>query len=175
MAHIIGHATGTVEIPGLTIPTRSGRHKAFDPSLQELMDIAENLGAQMALTYLAAAYANDMLGQITTTGLYMSIHSASPSTTGANELVAGTAYTAVSGGRPAIAWGTAASGVVTSNDTQTYAMLATESGGITYFGLWTAATSGTYLAGGTTSGLSGSIPSGASVTFTSAVTLTVAG
>ena len=126
----------------------------------------------MALTYLAATYASNMLGQITTTGLYMSIHTASPSNTGANEIVGGTGYT---GTRPAIAWGSVTTGVVTSNDTQTYAMLVTESGGIPYYGLWTAATAGTYIFGGPTSGLSGSIPSGANVTFTSAVTLTQAG
>jgi hypothetical protein len=64
---------------------------------------------------------------------------------------------------------------VVSNDTQTYAMLVTESGGIPYFGLWTANTGGTFLAGGPTTGLSGSIPSGANVTFTNSVTLTVSG
>ena len=139
------------------------------------MDVADHLGARMALTYLAATYANNMLGQITTTGLFMSIHSASPSNTGANELVAGTAYTLVSGGRPPITWAGASNGVVVSSDTQTYAMLVVEAGGIPYFGLWTANSAGTYLFGGTTSGLSGSIPIGANVTFTSAVTLTQSG
>ena len=158
-------------VPGLSVP----RYQFKDPVIGDLAALAEELGARMALTYLAAAYASNMLGQITTTGLYMSIHSASPSNTGANELVAGTAYTAVSGGRPPIAWGSVTNGVVSSNDTQTYAMLVTEAGGIPYFGLWTANTSGTYLFGGPTSGLSGSIPSGANVTFTSAVTLTQAG
>src|ERR1700729_762647 len=107
----------------------------------------------MALTYLTATVADNMLANITTTGLFMSIHSASPSNTGANELVAGTAYTAVSGGRPPIAW-------------------ATSSGGIPYFGLWTANTGGTFLFGGPTSGLSGSIASGGNVVFASATTLT---
>lgn len=172
MPLIIGHARGELIVPGLVIPTRSGRRKAFNPSLQELMDVADKVGARMALTYLAAAVASNMLSQITTTGLFMSIHSASPATTGANELVGGTAYT---GTRPAIAWGSVSSGVVNSNDTQTFAILVTQSGGIPYFGLWTAASSGTYLTGGATSGLSGSIPNGANVTFTSAVTLTVAG
>lgn len=175
MAHILGHASGEIIVPGLVIPTRSGRRKAFDPSLQELMDVADKLGARMALTYLAAAYASNMLGQITMTGLFMSIHSASPSNTGANELVAGTAYTAVSGGRPPVTWGSPTTGVVSSSDTQTFAMLVVEAGGIPYFGLWTANSGGTYLTGGATSGLSGSIPIGANVTFTSSITLTQAG
>ena len=129
----------------------------------------------MALTYLSAAAAAACLGNVTTTGLFMSIHSGSPSNTGANELVAGTAYTAVSGGRPPIAWGSVSAGVVTSNDTQTYAMLVTQAGGIPYYGLWTANTGGTWLFGGPTTGLLGSIPNGATVTFTSSVTLTQAG
>lgn len=129
----------------------------------------------MALTYLTATAASVMLTNITTTGLYMSIHSATPGNTGANELVAGTAYTLVSGGRPPLAWGSVSSGVVTSNDTQTFAMLLTQSGGIPYFGIWTANSGGTYLFGGPTTGLGNSIPNGAVVTFTSSITLTQAG
>ena len=170
-----GHAVGRVEVDGLWVPEPTGLYKFHSPTVEDIARIADELGARMALTYLSAAAANNMLGQVTTTGLFMSIHSASPSNTGANELVAGTAYTAVSGGRPPIAWASASSGVVVSNNTQTFAMLTTQSGGIPYFGLWTANTSGTWLFGGPTSGLSGSIPSGANVTFTSAVTLTQAG
>ena len=155
-------------------PVSLVRHKFHDPELERLAEIAFDLAALMSLTYLPATVANNMLAQITTSGLFMSIHSASPSNTGANELAAGTAYTAVAGGRPPISWGSVTNGVVPSNDTQTYALLSTQAGGIPYFGLWTASTSGTYLTGGATSGLSGSIPSGANVTFTSAVTLTLA-
>jgi hypothetical protein len=140
-----------------------------------MAQVAFDLNALMALTYLPAAVANNMLANITATGLFMSIHSGSPSNTGANEIVAGTGYTAVSGGRPPITWAASSGGIVVSNDTQTYALLVTESGGIPYFGLWTANTGGTYLGGGPTSGLSGSIPSGANVTFTNSVTLTVSG
>lgn len=172
--HILGHAKGEIEIPGLSV-VRLGVPEGprfRDAHIAEMARVADLLKAVMMLTYLPATVANNMLGQITATGLFMSIHTASPGTTGANEIVGGTGYT---GNRPAIAWASASNGVVTSNDTQTYAMLVTESGGIPYFGLWTAATAGTYLGGGTTSGLSGSIPSGANVTFTSAVTLTVSG
>jgi hypothetical protein len=169
--HILGHAKGEVELPGLTV-VRSPGIAFHDPDIAEMARIADLLKAVMTLTFLPATVANNMLGNITTTGLFMSIHTASPGTTGANEIVGGTGYT---GNRPAIAWAAAASGVVVSNTTQTYALLVTQSGGIPNFGLWTAATAGTYLGGGTTSGLTGSIPSGANVTFTSAVTLTVSG
>jgi hypothetical protein len=55
-------------------------------------------------------------------------------------------------------------------------MLTTTAGGIPYFGIWTANSSGTWIIGGTTTGLSGSIPSGANVTFTTpAVSFVVAG
>ena len=40
-----------------------------------------------------------------------------------------------------------------------------ESGGVPYFGLFTAATSGTYLGGGTSSGLSGAISAGSTISF----------
>jgi hypothetical protein len=169
-----GHAAGRILIPGVEVPEPQA-YRFHDPFLAELARIATEQGSRMALTYLASTYAANMLGQITTTGLFMSIHTASPSNTGANEIVAGTGYTAVSGGRPPMTWGSVSSGVVTTNDTQTFAMLVTEGGGIPYFGIWTANTAGTYIFGGPTSGLSGSIPSGANVTFTSSVTLTQAG
>ena len=175
MLHTTRQARGDLIIPGLeTANFGDGMrgHKFHDKELERAAAIAKEFGSMMALTYLAATYADNMLGQITGTGLSMGINSASPGTTGANELVGGTAYT---GTRPAIAWAASSGGVVSSNDTQTFAMLVTESGGIPYFSIWTAATAGTYLTGGTTSGLSGSIPSGANVTFTNAITLTVAG
>lgn len=126
----------------------------------------------MALTYLAATYASNMLSAITTTGLFMGLNSASPGTTGANELVPGTAYT---GNRPAVTWGSVTTGVVVSNDTQTFAILVTQASGIPYWSLWTASTAGTYLFGGATSGASSSVGSGSSVTCTSAITITQAG
>ena len=147
-------------------------HKFHDLSIGRMAEVAAELDAQMTLTYLSAASAAAMLGNITTTGLYMSIHTASPSNTGANEIVGGTGYT---GTRMAVTWGSVTAGVVLSSNTQTFPMLVTEAGGIPYFGLWTAATSGTFLTGGATSGLSGSIPSGANVVFASALTLTVSG
>lgn len=129
----------------------------------------------MALTRLPAAVAAAMLGNVTTTGLFLSIHSADPGLTGANELVAGTAYTAVSGGRPPITWAAASAGVQASNDTQTFAMLVLQAGGIPYVGVWTANSGGTFLGGGPTSGLSGSIAVSAVVTFTNGLTATESG
>jgi hypothetical protein len=156
-------------------------HTYRNSDIAKWAKVAEELNAMMSLTYLAAAYANASINGIlaASTTFYLSIHSASPSNPGANELVAGTGYTAVSGGRPPIAFGAAALGVQTSSGTgapQTFAMLVTEAGGIPFFGLWTANTGGTYICGGATSGLSGSIPSGASVQFaTGAVVCSVQG
>lgn len=150
-------------------------HDFHDPEIEEMAQIAIVLGSRMALTYLPTSVATAMLATITTSGLFLSIHSASPGNTGTSELVAGTAYTAVSGGRPPITWAAFATDHQTSSNTQTFAMLTTNAGGIPYFGLWSANTAGTYYAGGPTTGLSGSIPSGANVVFTSSVTLTIAG
>lgn len=170
---LTGLAKAQIEVDGLILPGDPD-YMFKDPGIEELARLADELGAQMALTYLNATYATNMVNVVAANGLFMSIHSASPGTSGANELAAGTAYTAVSGGRPPITW-SETSGVATSTDTQTYAMLVTQSGGIPYFGLWSANTGGSYIFGGPTSGLSGSVPSGANVTFTSSVTLTQSG
>ena len=131
----------------------------------------------MALTYLPATVANNMLNQIVTSGLYMGINnSTGPSTTGANEIAANSASGYTQAVRPSITWGSQASGVQSSSNTQTFTMGASWTpGAIAYFSIWGASSAGTYYAGGTTSGLSGNIPAGANVTFTSAITLTVAG
>jgi hypothetical protein len=144
-------------------------YRFYDPQVEKMAEIAFMLDAHMVLTYMTASVAAVCLAAVTTTGLFMSIHSATPGNTGASEI------SAYSGTRPAIAWAGASSGVVVSNDTQTYTLTATQSGGIPYFGLWTATSAGTWLFGGPTSGLSGSIPNSAVVTFTSSVTLTQAG
>ena len=108
---------------------------------------------------------------VPTTVYYLSLHSGSPGTTGANEITGG------SYARQAITFGTASAGSQASSGTdaaQSFTGMPAEAGGCPYFGIWTLVSSGTYLAGGTTSGLSGSIPSGATVSFASgAVTLSV--
>lgn len=109
---------------------------------------------------------------VPTTVYYLSLHTATPGTTGASE-VSGGSYI-----RQAITFGTASAGSQASAGTdasQAFTGMPTEAGGTPYFGIWTAATSGTYLAGGTTSGLSGSITAGTTINFASgAITLTVA-
>jgi hypothetical protein len=162
-------------------PLLIAEHTFHDSVLGEWAVMARDMDAQMALTYLAASVATNMLGQITTAGLYMSIHTASPGTVGSNEIVPGSGYT---GNRPAVSWSSVASGVVYSANasTQTFALLSIQAGGIPYFGIWDHASgANSYLCGGATSGLSGSIPSGANVVFTgtgvagSGITLTQAG
>jgi hypothetical protein len=82
-----------------------------DPELEKMAEIAYLLGSEMALTYMTATVANAMLAAVTTTGLFMSDQlGVPPAPPGASELVAGTAYTAVSGGRPPLAWASASSG-----------------------------------------------------------------
>ena len=157
-------------------------HKFHDKELEKLAEIAHDLGAtMMPLTYMTTTVATNVLSQITTTGLYLGIHSATPGNTGASEIVGSGMIGYTSGGytgtRQSIAWAAFATDHQTSNTTQTFPLLATQAGGIPYYSLWTdtGATShaGTFLFGGPTSGLSGSIPNGANVTFTNGVTLTV--
>ena len=105
---------------------------------------------------------------VASTTYYLSLHTASPGTTGANEVTGG------SYARQAITFGTASGGVATSTDGQTFSSMPAESGGVPYFGLWTAVTGGTYIGGGTTSGLSGAISSGTTISFaTGAVTAAI--
>ena len=144
-------------------------HRYHDLLIGKMALVAEDSDAKMVLTYVTVAVATSMLSAITATGLFLSVHTASPGNTGANEIVPGTGYT---GNRPAIAWAAFSVDHQTSSNTQTFPLLATQAGGIPFYGLWTAATAGTFVAGGPTAGLGGSIPNGANVTFTNGVTLT---
>lgn len=106
---------------------------------------------------------------VPSTTYYLSLHTADPGTTGAHEVTGG------SYARQAITFGSAASGSQASTDSQSFTGMPAEAGGCPYFGVWSASTSGTFECGGSTSGLSGAIPSGATVTFsTGGVTLSVA-
>ena len=96
---------------------------------------------------------------VPSTTYYLSLHSATPGQTGANEITGG------SYARQAITFGSATNGAEVSTNSQTFTNLPAESGGIPYFGLWTTATGGSYIGGGTTSGLSGNLPAGISVNF----------
>jgi len=103
---------------------------------------------------------------VPSTTYYLSLHSATPGQNGASEITGG------SYARQVIQFGAASGGSESSTDSQTFTNLPAEASGIPYFGIWTAATGGTYLGGGTTTGLTGSLPSGISVNFaTGAVTL----
>lgn len=150
------------------------KHLFVNPEYAKAAELAALLDAMMSLTYLTTATATAMIATITGTGAYMGIGTGG-SYGSYTELVAGTAYTAVAGGRPPITWAAFSTDHQTSNDTQTYALLLAQTGGIPWFAIYTANTGGTLLCGGPTTGLSGSIPLGANVTFTSSVTLTIAG
>lgn len=158
-------------------------HIFHDPQIEEAAKIAALLDATMVNTYLPTAVMTALIACITATGAYMGIHTASPSTTGANEIVGSTMIGYSSGGytgtRQSLTWAAFSSPGQISSNSQTFPLLATQAGGIPYFSIWTdtGATShaGTYIAGGPTSGLSGSIPNGANVVFaTGATVLTMA-
>ena len=105
---------------------------------------------------------------VPTTTYYLSLHSATPGQTGTSEISGG------SYARQGITFGSASGGSEASTNSQTFTNLPAESGGIGYFGLWSASTAGTYIGGGTTTGLTGSLPSGISVNFaTGAVTVAI--
>lgn len=104
---------------------------------------------------------------IPATTYYMSLHTADPGTTGASEITGG------SYARQAIQFGSASAGSQASTDSQSFTSMPAEAGGAPFFGIWSAATAGTYLVGGSTSGLSGAISAGSTVAFaTGGVTIT---
>jgi hypothetical protein len=82
-----------------------------------------------------------MLNQLATVAVFASLHTADPSTTGANEATGGSPAYA----RKAITWNTAASGALDNNANPVFDVPA---GTYTHFGLWSAATGGTFYGGG---------------------------
>lgn len=82
---------------------------------------------------LIAAEANQMLTTEAARLAYLSVHTADPGATGANE--------ATSGGRSALAWGTASGGSISASQVS----LTPAAGTYGWGGYWTAATGGTYL------------------------------
>jgi hypothetical protein len=94
------------------------------------------------------------------TTYYLALFTTDPSTTGASGEVTGGSYA-----RQGIAFGSASSGSQASTNAQTFTGMPVLAGGAPYFGLFTAASGGTYLGGGTTTGLSGAISAGSTVTF----------
>ena len=97
---------------------------------------------------------------VPSTTYYLALFTSDPSTTGASGEVTGGSYA-----RQAIAFGSASAGSQASTNAQTFTNMPVEAGGVPYFGLFTSASSGTFLGGGTTSGLSGAISAGSTVTF----------
>lgn len=120
---------------------------------------------------LTTSNANAMLTAapcVPSTTYYLSLHTATPGTTGASEVTGG------SYARQAITFASPSGGSQASSSAQSFTSMPAEAGGTPYFGIWSAATSGTYECGGSTSGLSGAISAGATITFASgAITLTV--
>jgi hypothetical protein len=103
---------------------------------------------------------------VPSTTYYLALFTTDPGTTGATGEVTGGSYA-----RQAITFGSATSGSQASTNAQNFTLMPLEASGVPYFGLFSAATSGTYLGGGTTTGLSGSIPAGSTIAFaTGAVT-----
>ena len=89
---------------------------------------------------------------LATTGWsYVSLHTGDPSSTGANEVTGGT-YA-----RVAVTWNSPSSGTVTQSNALSINLPASTT--VSYFGVWSASTSGTYYIGGA---LSPSITTGSS-------------
>lgn len=107
---------------------------------------------------LVDAARNAMLDQLGTLALYCSLHTADPSTTGANELTGGTPAYA----RKSITWSSAATSSKAISNQPVFDVGSGKT--ITHFGLWSAVTVGTFYGGAALS---------ASETFTAQGTYTL--
>jgi len=100
---------------------------------------------------------------------YLALYTTDPGTTGASGEVTGGSYA-----RQSFTFATAVSGSQASNSVVNFVGMPAEASGVPYFGIWSAATGGTYIAGGATSGLSSAISAGATISFASgAITNTI--
>jgi len=97
---------------------------------------------------------------VPTTTYYLALFTTDPGTTGASGEVSGGSYA-----RQALVFGSASSGTTTSTDAQNFTNMPAEGSGVPYFGVFSASSGGTYLGGGSTSGLSGAISAGSTVAF----------
>lgn len=93
----------------------------------------------MPNTYFSSTAVDDALTATASAGAYISLHSGSPGTTGANEITGG------SYARAATTWGAAAASSLTGSQVTLNVPAGTT---IAYFGVWTAVSGGTYLEGG---------------------------
>lgn len=107
---------------------------------------------------MALASTTETNQALATTGwAYLSLHTASPSTNGANE-VSGGSYA-----RVAVAWGSPSGGSVSNSGALTVNVPASTT--VTHVGIWSASTAGTYYIGAAL---------GSSITTTTAGTVTFA-
>jgi len=115
------------------------------------------------MALLAPTYENAAVSAVyvPSTTYYLSLHTATPGQNGASEASGG------SYARQIIQFGSPTNGTEVSTDSQTFTNMPASSTGFPYFGVWTAATGGTYIGGGTTTGLTGSLPAGISVNVAS--------
>ena len=90
------------------------------------------------------AYTNDakhvMLNQLGTVAGFVSLHTASPGTTGANEVTAAGPYA-----RQAITWNAASGGNLDSSNQPQFTVPASTT--VSHFGVWSAVTGGTFYGG----------------------------
>ena len=124
------------------------------------------------MPYFPVATENAMVaaGIVPTTTYYMSLHTATPGTTGASEATGG------SYARQAVTFGSASGGVLSSAGSVTFSGLPVSTPGWPFWGLWTAVSSGTYLGGGVVTGAGGPTAAGYAATFSAgAFTIAVAG
>lgn len=84
---------------------------------------------------------NLMLNQLAGVAIYVSLHTADPGTTGANEATGGSPAYA----RKSITWNAAAAGNLDSSNAPVFDVPA---GTYTHWGLWSASTAGTFYGGG---------------------------
>lgn len=86
-----------------------------------------------------SAVKTDACTAVKNDGTYISLHTADPGTTGASEASGG------SYARVATTWGTVTAGAVTGSQVT----INVPTGTYTYFGIWSAATAGNWVTGGT--------------------------
>jgi hypothetical protein len=101
-----------------------------------------------------------------TPNYYLALFTTDPGTTGSSGEVTGGSYA-----RQSITFSAPSAGTATSSNGQTFTNMPVEAGGCPYLGIFLALSGSTYyVVGGTTTGLSGAISAGSTVTFASAAT-----
>lgn len=106
---------------------------------------------------LSTSGRNVAVGGVTAVAAYMSLHSADPSTTGANEIAGGSPAYA----RKSATWNSPSSGAATASNQPVFDVPASTT--VSHFGLWSAVSAGTFYGG---AALSASETFGAQGTYT---------